>query len=54
MTHNEPLTPKDQCYSAMEREVLSIMYTSDELIDKVCSRLYRFEDWCREEVAPLR
>lgn len=54
MKHNEPLTPKDQCYSATEREVLSIMYTSDELIDKVCSRLYRFEDWCREEVAPLR
>lgn len=54
MTHNEPLTVKDQCYSALEREVLGIIYTSEKLVDKICSRLYRFEDWCREEVAPLR
>ena len=54
LKHGEPLTPKDQCYSALEREVLSIIYTSEDLVDKICSRLYRFEDWCREEVAPLR
>lgn len=54
MTHNEPLTPRDQCYSALEREVLTVIYTNEKLVDKICSRLYRFEDWCRQEVAPLR
>ena len=53
-SHNENITPKDQCYSAVEREVLNIIYTDKTLLSAICSRLHRFEDWCLEEAAAPR
>lgn len=53
-SHNENITPKDQCYSAVEREVLNIIYTDKTLLGAICSRLHRFEDWCLEEAAAPR